>query len=263
MRLRAHAARSYRPAGIQQSCICCMCMHSLACTCLFMLCFLCSSAQSPTNPTPPGSMPRACLRDALHALAGELRQVAVERQLVVQDLVGLDLDICAARGLTVSVSQTWAAPALPTRLRTAWAYHSGVPGTAATSCNPDLLTRSDARCGRLRHTRVTPCTAHAPRPPPHGRTPQQQTTADNPPPCAVRLEHPHMSDSKRTGGLALRAAQRLVDHDARVGERVALALRACARGSRRVAMQARKPACSADDVCSQSYAAPNTSCLRS
>ena len=35
----------------------------------------------------------ACLGDALHGLAGELRQVAVERELVVQDLVGLDFNI--------------------------------------------------------------------------------------------------------------------------------------------------------------------------
>lgn len=36
------------------------------------------------------------LSDPLHRLAGELCQVAVQRQLVVQDLVCLDLNICSA-----------------------------------------------------------------------------------------------------------------------------------------------------------------------
>ena len=33
-------------------------------------------------------------RHLLHGLARELRQVPVQRQLVVQDLVGLDLNVC-------------------------------------------------------------------------------------------------------------------------------------------------------------------------
>ena len=33
-------------------------------------------------------------RHLLHGLARELRQVSVQRQLVVQDLVGLDLNVC-------------------------------------------------------------------------------------------------------------------------------------------------------------------------
>jgi hypothetical protein len=174
-------------------------------------------------------------------------------------------------------------------LRHAWS-HSQCQPVLGSACTPHTSTHSmaisqwctghsahvlqtrSAHSQALLHTRdaadcttheLTACTTHAPRPSQHGRTPQQQTTPHIPPPWAGHLEHLLVLDSRHTGRLALRAAQRLVDHDARVGERVALALRACARRSRRVAMQARKPACSTDDLCSQSCAAPNASCLRS
>ena len=35
------------------------------------------------------------LGDPLHGLAGELSQIPVEGQLVVQDLIGLNLNVCA------------------------------------------------------------------------------------------------------------------------------------------------------------------------
>lgn len=47
----------------------------------------------------------ARLGDLLHALARELGQVAVQRELVVQDLVRLDLDVCARLAAPVSAAR--------------------------------------------------------------------------------------------------------------------------------------------------------------
>ncbi len=42
-----------------------------------------------------GSRLTSVLGDALHALVCELSQIAIEGELVVQDLVSLDLNVCS------------------------------------------------------------------------------------------------------------------------------------------------------------------------
>ena len=134
------------------------------------------------------------LSDALHRLASEFGQVPVEGELVVQNLVGLNLDIChSSPRRQITCEKTTSKGLGPTK-------------NTLSQCFPAWSLSMQAQLGRDQgcdHYGVMPYNTDRPK---------------RPDMCTI------MKHSAITCSLALSATQRLMNHDARVGQGVPLAL---------------------------------------